>query len=443
MAREQPELLAALVDVAQRGRTLGVHLILATQRPAGVVNDHIRTNTNLRIALRVQDAADSTDVIGDRSAAEISRHRPGRAYFRLGPDEVIPLQSALITCVTDATSDTAVEVAPFEFGAPSRERDSRRRRARRRPPVGPRAARRRDHRGQRAGGHRAAAQAVARAAADAARPRGADRRAATAPVRWSRWPTSRAARPSTRSAGTSTRATCCCSASPAAARRPRSRASCSASPTHAGAGAARGLRARQRRGRPARARDAAAHRLGDPGGRPRAPDAADPLAAPRARRAPHARPRGREDRRPDRQPGGAARRVRRRRRPGADGRARPRLRRRPAERDLHGGDRRPAEHRPDRLDGRHHAEVAVPARRPLRLRLARGDDQGRPVRDARARRDGREQAPDPARPPAADGRRGGRRRRRALPALSARRDPGRGPAHRGRARFARRRRPGA
>jgi S-DNA-T family DNA segregation ATPase FtsK/SpoIIIE len=117
MAREQPELLAALVDVAQRGRTLGVHLILATQRPAGVVNDHIRTNTNLRIALRVQDAADSTDVIGDRSAAEISRHRPGRAYFRLGPDEVIPLQSALITCVTDATSDSAVEVAPFEFGA--------------------------------------------------------------------------------------------------------------------------------------------------------------------------------------------------------------------------------------------------------------------------------------------------------------------------------------
>ena len=65
MAREQPELLASLVDVAQRGRTLGVHLILATQRPAGVVNDHIRTNTNLRIALRVQDAADSVDVIGE------------------------------------------------------------------------------------------------------------------------------------------------------------------------------------------------------------------------------------------------------------------------------------------------------------------------------------------------------------------------------------------
>jgi S-DNA-T family DNA segregation ATPase FtsK/SpoIIIE len=117
MAREQPELLAALVDVAQRGRTLGVHLILATQRPAGVINDHIRTNTNLRIALRVQDAADSTDVIGGRDAADISRHRPGRAYMRLGPDEVIPVQTALITCVTDAESDAAVDVTAFEFGA--------------------------------------------------------------------------------------------------------------------------------------------------------------------------------------------------------------------------------------------------------------------------------------------------------------------------------------
>ncbi len=123
MARELPELLTALVDVAQRGRTLGVHLILATQRPAGVINDHIRTNTNLRVALRVQDAADSVDVIGDRAAADLSRHRPGRAYARLGPDEIVPLQSALITCVTDAMTDAAVDVAPFLFGVGPRERD--------------------------------------------------------------------------------------------------------------------------------------------------------------------------------------------------------------------------------------------------------------------------------------------------------------------------------
>ena len=77
----------SLVSVAQRGRTLGIHMILATQRPSGAVNDNIRTNTNLRVALRVQDGADSQDVIGRRDAADLSRHTPGRAYVRLGPGE--------------------------------------------------------------------------------------------------------------------------------------------------------------------------------------------------------------------------------------------------------------------------------------------------------------------------------------------------------------------
>ena len=176
MAREQPELLAALVDVAQRGRTLGVHLILATQRPAGVVNDHIRTNTNLRIALRVQDAADSVDVIGERDAAEISRHRPGRAYFRLGPDEVLPIQSALITCVTDAESDDGGRGRRRSSSAAARASAAEAPEAPKgRAAVGPRAAGRRDHRGQRRRGHPARAQAVAGAAAGADRPRGADR----------------------------------------------------------------------------------------------------------------------------------------------------------------------------------------------------------------------------------------------------------------------------
>jgi DNA segregation ATPase FtsK/SpoIIIE-like protein len=68
MAKEFPDFLAALVSVAQRGRTLGVHMILATQRPSGAVNENIKTNTNLRIALRVQDAQDSLDVIGRHDA---------------------------------------------------------------------------------------------------------------------------------------------------------------------------------------------------------------------------------------------------------------------------------------------------------------------------------------------------------------------------------------
>ncbi len=122
MAKELPEFLQALVSIAQRGRTLGVHLLLATQRPSGAVNDNIRTNTNLRIALRVQDVADSTDVIGVRDAAELSRHQPGRAYIRLGPSEIVPIQTALVTCVTNEAVDNAVDVSAFVFGGDGRER---------------------------------------------------------------------------------------------------------------------------------------------------------------------------------------------------------------------------------------------------------------------------------------------------------------------------------
>ncbi|GAA4602723.1 S-DNA-T family DNA segregation ATPase FtsK/SpoIIIE [Actinoplanes octamycinicus] len=117
MAKELPDFLTALVGIAQRGRTLGVHLILATQRPSGAVNDNIRTNTNLRIALRVQDAADSVDVIGIREAAELSRLLPGRAYVRLGPGEVVPIQTALVTAVSGGGDDAPVAVTAFTFGA--------------------------------------------------------------------------------------------------------------------------------------------------------------------------------------------------------------------------------------------------------------------------------------------------------------------------------------
>jgi DNA segregation ATPase FtsK/SpoIIIE, S-DNA-T family len=65
LAVELPGFLSALVGIAQRGRSLGVHLILATQRPAGVIDDAIRANTDLRIALRLNDAADARDVVGD------------------------------------------------------------------------------------------------------------------------------------------------------------------------------------------------------------------------------------------------------------------------------------------------------------------------------------------------------------------------------------------
>ncbi|MEO6122428.1 MAG: FtsK/SpoIIIE domain-containing protein [Ilumatobacteraceae bacterium] len=94
LAVQQPNFIGALLGIAQRGRSLGVHLLLATQRPNGVVNDDIRANTNLRVALRVQDRSDAVDVIGDPAAAQLPRSIPGRAMMRLGADEIVTFQTA-------------------------------------------------------------------------------------------------------------------------------------------------------------------------------------------------------------------------------------------------------------------------------------------------------------------------------------------------------------
>ena len=97
LVSEQPDFLHALVGIAQRGRSLGVHLILATQRPSGVISDDIRANTNLRLALRLHDTADALDVVGDHTPASIHRGLAGRAVMRLGPDEVLTFQTARCT----------------------------------------------------------------------------------------------------------------------------------------------------------------------------------------------------------------------------------------------------------------------------------------------------------------------------------------------------------
>ena len=96
LARDLPDFVAGLVGIAQRGRSLGLHLILATQRPSGVVSADIRANTNLRIALRMTDAAESADVIDAPDAAQISRATPGRGYVRLGHASLVPFQAGRI-----------------------------------------------------------------------------------------------------------------------------------------------------------------------------------------------------------------------------------------------------------------------------------------------------------------------------------------------------------
>jgi S-DNA-T family DNA segregation ATPase FtsK/SpoIIIE len=96
MARELPDFVTGLVNIAQRGRSLGIHLVLATQRPSGVVSPEIRANTNLRISLRVTDAADSSDVLDAADAARIPKSAPGRGFARLGHGALVPFQAGRI-----------------------------------------------------------------------------------------------------------------------------------------------------------------------------------------------------------------------------------------------------------------------------------------------------------------------------------------------------------
>ena len=96
LVEELPEFVRGLVSIAQLGRSLGVHLVLATQRPAGAVSPDIKANMNLRIALRVTDPGESMDVIDARDAGLIGRATPGRAFARVGAGNLLAFQSARV-----------------------------------------------------------------------------------------------------------------------------------------------------------------------------------------------------------------------------------------------------------------------------------------------------------------------------------------------------------
>jgi S-DNA-T family DNA segregation ATPase FtsK/SpoIIIE len=85
------QILGEFVSVAQKGRALGVHLILAMQKPEGVVNDSIRANMKFRICLRVERSEDSRNVLGRPDAYLLPHQPPGRAYFQVGKDEQFDL----------------------------------------------------------------------------------------------------------------------------------------------------------------------------------------------------------------------------------------------------------------------------------------------------------------------------------------------------------------
>ncbi len=86
LAKELPDFMGGLISVVQKGRSLGVHLILATQRPAGVVSANIWSNVKFRICLRVASVEDSREMLGRADAALLPHNLPGRGFFQVGAE---------------------------------------------------------------------------------------------------------------------------------------------------------------------------------------------------------------------------------------------------------------------------------------------------------------------------------------------------------------------
>jgi S-DNA-T family DNA segregation ATPase FtsK/SpoIIIE len=118
LAEELPSFVPGLVSIAQRGRSLGVHLVLATQRPSGVVSPEIRANCTLRICLRTTDEADSRDVLGTTEAASLPVDLPGRAFLRSGSGTPVPMQVARVAGAAGLPhrDGPAVRVQIWPFG---------------------------------------------------------------------------------------------------------------------------------------------------------------------------------------------------------------------------------------------------------------------------------------------------------------------------------------
>ena len=107
LKQQQPEFMDQLIRIARIGRSLGVHMILATQKPDGVVNEQIRSNIKFKICLKVQDKSDSQSMINRPDAAMLTT--AGRFYFQVGVNEVFELGQSPWSGATYIESDQAVE----------------------------------------------------------------------------------------------------------------------------------------------------------------------------------------------------------------------------------------------------------------------------------------------------------------------------------------------
>ena len=107
---EQPEFMKELISAARIGRSLGVHLILATQKPSGQVDEQIWSNSRFKLCLKVQSQEDSNEVLKSPLAAEIKE--PGRAYLQVGNNEIFELFQSAYSGAPEKMEDSGVK----EFG---------------------------------------------------------------------------------------------------------------------------------------------------------------------------------------------------------------------------------------------------------------------------------------------------------------------------------------
>ncbi len=113
---EQPEFMKELISAARIGRSLGVHLILATQKPSGQVDEQIWSNSKFKLCLKVQSQEDSNEVIKSPLAAEIKE--PGRAYLQVGNNEVFELFQSAYSGAPEKMAEAEIkEFALFEVSA--------------------------------------------------------------------------------------------------------------------------------------------------------------------------------------------------------------------------------------------------------------------------------------------------------------------------------------
>ena len=111
-----PDAMAELMRIATIGRSLGLHLVLATQRPQGAISQDIRANIATSICLRVASAQDSYNLLEHESAAYISAAHPGAGYVRLPDGRSMPFRAPLVDAVPSSSDARPVQVLGLEEG---------------------------------------------------------------------------------------------------------------------------------------------------------------------------------------------------------------------------------------------------------------------------------------------------------------------------------------